>query len=94
MTPHALNHDRSLLPGARAWLAVLLALLATLLLAGAAHGEPRIAPKAQARASEGSAPVMLQLFNRDITELRGILGGLDAAQRVSRAQAQFSAVAR
>ncbi len=91
MTPHALNHDRSQGSGARPWLTRLLALLLTLLLASAAWGEPRSTLTAPPRAAEGSAPVMLQLFNRDITELRGILGGLDAAQRVSRAQAQFSA---
>ncbi len=92
MTPHAIDHDRSPGSGARAWLTRLLALLLTLLLASAAWAEPRRPLAAQPRAGEGAAPVMLKLFNRDITELRGVLGGLDAAQRVSRARAQFAAV--
>ena len=37
-------------------------------------------------------PVTLSLFNREITELRGMLGGLTAAERVARAQMRFAAL--
>lgn len=70
------------------WLA-LLALLAVGLLAMAAHAEPR-SPERAARSPV--AVHTLVLFNREIIELRTSLGGIDAAQRVERAQQRFAAL--
>ena len=66
------------------------AMLAVLTLLSPAQAEPRNST-ADAIREYINAPVELVLFNRDIAELRGTLGGLDPRQRVARAgQAFFS----
>ena len=39
-------------------------------------------------------PAMLVLFNRDIVELRGSLGGLEPARRAERARSRFNSLTR
>jgi small-conductance mechanosensitive channel len=84
-------------PGRRpgtAWhvcLTGLAAMLMTLVSPCAARAEPHEAPQAPVRAT-AIEPVMLRLFNRDIAELRGVLGGFGPEQRATRAQRSFAAL--
>lgn len=64
------------------------AMLAVLTLLSPAQAEPRNST-ADAIREYINAPVELVLFNRDIAELRGTLGGLDPRQRVARAGQAF-----
>lgn len=68
----------------------ILALLWLLMICGGAEGATVVPSPVH---STASPPVTLVLFNREITELRGMLGGLNAAERVARAQARFAALA-
>jgi len=76
-------------PGWWAGLACLFALMLGLAGVGPAQAEPRVPAPVTAGAGV-EAPVMLTLFNRDIVELRALLGGLTAEQRVARAQRAFA----
>ncbi|HWS05642.1 MAG TPA: mechanosensitive ion channel domain-containing protein [Burkholderiaceae bacterium] len=76
-------------PGWWAGLACLFALALGLTGVGAVQAEPRM-PAPVTAAAGVEAPVMLTLFNRDIVELRALLGGLTAEQRVARAQRAFA----
>lgn len=76
-------------PGWWAGLACLFALVLGLAGVGAVQAEPRM-PAPVTAAAGVEAPVMLTLFNRDIVELRALLGGLTAEQRVARAQRAFA----
>lgn len=76
-------------PGWWAGLACLFALVLGLAGVGAVQAEPRMPAPVTAGAGV-EAPVMLTLFNRDIVELRALLGGLTAEQRVARAQRAFA----
>jgi small-conductance mechanosensitive channel len=76
-------------PGWWAGVACLFALVLGLAGVGAVQAEPRMPAPVTAGAGV-EAPVMLTLFNRDIVELRALLGGLTAEQRVARAQRAFS----
>lgn len=73
----------------RLWLLASLAAVLLALWPGAStHAEPRSTPLTTARVSL-FAPEDLVLFNRNITELRGTLGGLTPKQRVTRASDAF-----
>ena len=80
----------ALAPAWRAGVACLFVLVMVLVGAGHVHAEPRTPAPAAASTGVDAPPVMLTLFNRDIVELRGLLGGFNAEQRVARAQRAFS----
>ena len=80
----------ALAPAWRAGVACLFVLVMVLAGAGHVHAEPRTPAPAAASTGVDAPPVMLTLFNRDIVELRGLLGGFNAEQRVARAQRAFS----
>jgi small-conductance mechanosensitive channel len=85
--------DRVLAPPPwRLWLAAgFLAVLALLALAAPdlARAEPRN-PGTESSVRRSIEPAMLVLFNRDIVELRGSLGGLEPAKRAERARTRFN----
>jgi len=80
----------ALAPTWRASVACLFVLVMVLAGAGHVHAEPRTPAPAAGNTGVDAPPVMLTLFNRDIVELRGLLGGFNAEQRVARAQRAFS----
>jgi len=86
--PNRLTH--AFAPVWRAALALLVAVSTVLASAGPVHAEPRPPAQAAADASVEAPPARLTLFNRDIVELRALLGGFTAEQRVARAQRAFS----
>ena len=80
----------ALAPAWRAGLACLFVLVTVLAGAGLVHAEPRAPAQPAAGTGMDAPPVKLTLFNRDIVELRALLGGFNAEQRVARAQKAFS----